>query len=267
MNQNNAQHESTSPVNSSTPDLAQRGGLARRRFLALGSLTAFGSLFSGAGRALAATATKKKVAKKPVATKSVNTKAASAAPTVAPATTAPATTIAPTAAAGDSAPAHSGGTFSETQEVAINFSFVRTNSGGRTHDPYVVVWIEDANEALVRNVSLNYQLQRGDRWLRDLRRWNLAYSRNAAALGADRIQEVTSATRIPGAYNLAWDGRDEAKNLVPHGTYYVCVEAAVEKGSYQLMREPLQLTGVPVSITPADKGDLQRAKFELRSRK
>jgi hypothetical protein len=264
MNQNNAAQEGTSFVTSLVENDMPRAELARRKFLAFGGIAAIGSLFAGAGagatKALAATATKKKVVKKPVKAKPTTTKAAGVAPTVSPATTASAATAA-------AAPAGSGGTFSETQEVAINFSFVRTESGGRTHDPYVVVWIEDANEALVRNVSLNYQLQRGDRWLRDLRRWNLAYNRNLAALGADRIQEVSSATRIPGAYSLAWDGRDEAKNLVPHGTYYVCVEAAVEKGSYQLMREPLQLTGAPVSIAPADKGDLQRAKFELRTRK
>jgi hypothetical protein len=54
---------------------------------------------------------------------------------------------------------------------------------------------------------------------------------------------------------------------VAHGTYYVCIEAAVEKGSYQLLREAIQLSGAPVAKSPADNGDLQRAKFELRSRK
>ena len=84
---------------------------------------------------------------------------------------------------------------------------------------------------------------------------------------ADRVQEVTGPTRIPGAYSFAWDGRDEGKNLVAHGTYYVCIEAAVEKGSYQLVREAIALTGAPVSKSPADNGDLQRAKLELRARK
>jgi hypothetical protein len=54
---------------------------------------------------------------------------------------------------------------------------------------------------------------------------------------------------------------------VAHGTYYVCIEAAVEKGSYQLLREAIQLSGAPVAKSPADNGDLQRAKFELRARK
>jgi hypothetical protein len=251
-----AKSDST-PTSSSENSLGRSDGLGRRRFVALGLVGAIGSIFANAGDAIAATAKKKTVVKK-------GTKKTAAPKAVAKATTAVPTVV--PIAASDSI-ANSSATFSEAQEVAITFTFVRTASGGRTHDPYVVVWIEDANEALVRNVSLFYQLQRGDKWLRDLRRWNNAYNRNVAALGADRLDEVTSATRIPGVYNLAWDGRDEAKNLVPHGTYYVCIEAAVEKGSYQLMREPIQLTGAPVTLSPADKGDLQRAKIELRARK
>jgi hypothetical protein len=223
--------------------------LARRRFVALGAASGLASLLVGAGGAFGATKKKKavKVPAKPASAPSV-TKVAPASPTAAPA-------------------AGSAGTFSEAQELAINFSFVNTAGGGRSHNPYVVVWIEDANEALVRNVSLNYQVRRGDRWLTHLQRWTNTYNRNAAALGADRVQEVTGPTRIPGAYSFAWDGRDEAKNLVAHGTYYVCIEAAVEKGSYQLVREAIALTGAPVTKSPADNGDLQRAKFELRARK
>jgi hypothetical protein len=237
-----------------------RPQLARRRFLALGAAGGLASLLANAGGAFAVTKKKKPAVKVPVkpATKPTATKVASAAPTVAPANAA---TAAAAPAAG------SAGTFSEAQELAINFSFVNTAGGGRSHNPYVVVWIEDANEALVRNVSLNYQVRRGDRWLTHLQRWTNTYHRNAAALGADRVQEVTGPTRIPGAYSFAWDGRDEAKNLVAHGTYYVCIEAAVEKGSYQLVREAIALTGAPVTKSPADNGDLQRAKFELRARK
>jgi hypothetical protein len=238
------------------------GPLPRRRFLALGAIAAFGSLLANATGAFGATAKKKVAAKVPVKkpAQPAATKVAAPTPTVAPlATTIP--------AGSGSTGSGSTGNFNEAQELAISFSFVNTAGGGRFHNPYVAVWIEDGNETLVRNVSLNYQVGRGDRWLNHLQRWTNAYNRNAAALGADRIQEVTGPTRIPGTYNFAWDGRDEAKNLVAHGTYYVCIEAAVEKGSYQLLREAIQLSGAPVAKSPADNGDLQRAKFELRSRK
>jgi hypothetical protein len=235
------------------------GGLPRRRFLVFGAAGTLGTLFANAGHAFGATK-KKKVVVKPT-TKPSATKVASATPTV------PTATGASASAAGAADPAKNGASFSETQELAITFAFVNTAGGGRFHNPFVAVWIEDANEALVRNVSLNYELGKGSRWLHDLTRWYGVYNRNATALGADRVQEVSGPTRIPGTYSLVWDGRDEAKNLVPHGTYYVCVEAAVEKGSYQLMREAIQLTGAPVAKSPADNGDLQRAKFELRARK
>jgi hypothetical protein len=240
-----------------------RAPFARRRFLTLGALGGLSTVLANAGGAFAATKKKKTVTKVPVrpASAPTATKVASAAPTVAPTASAASATNAGATAAG------SAGNFNEAQELAINFSFVNTAGGGRFHNPYVVVWIEDANEALIRNVSLNYQVGRGDRWLNHLQRWTNAYNRNEAALGANRVQEVTGPTRIPGAYSFAWDGRDEAKNLVPHGTYYVCIEAAVEKGSYQLVREAIQLTGAPVTKSPSDNGDLQRAKFELRARK
>jgi hypothetical protein len=235
------------------------GVLPRRRFLATGILAGVTALFSNVGPAFSAT-TKKKVVSKKAPVKKATTSATKLAPAATP-TTAPATP------ADASTPAAAGGTFSDQQELAISFSYVRTQTGGRAHDPYVAVWIEDASEALVRTVSLNYQQGKGERWLDDLRRWFGAHSRNAAALGADRAQEVTGPTRIPGVYSLAWDGMTEAKVAVPHGTYYVCIEAAAEKGPYQLVREAIQLNGAPFSKAAADKGDLQKVKFDLRARK
>jgi hypothetical protein len=238
--------------NVAVPALAS---LARRRFMAAGAIGALGAMFANVGPAFAATKKKKVVVKAPVK------KATSAVTKLAPVPTVAPTTGGTTAAA----TAHSGA-FSDLQELAISFSFVRTASGGRAHDPYVAVWIEDANEALVRTVSLNYQQGRGERWLNDLRRWYSAYTQNAAALGADRVQEVTGPTRIPGVYSLVWDGLSEAKAAIPHGNYFVCIEAAVEKGSYQLLREPVQITGAPFSKAAADKGDLQKVKLELRAK-
>ena len=229
----------------------------RRRFLAAGVVAGVSALFGNVGPAFAAT---KKKAKTPV-------KKAATPPTKLAAVSSVTPTTAPAAPADGSTAAASGATFSDQQELSISFSFVRTATGGRAHDPYVAVWIEDANEALVRTVSLNYQQGKGERWLNDLRRWYGAYSRNAAALGSDRAQEVTGPTRIPGVYTLAWDGFNEAKVAVPHGNYYVCVEAAVEKGSYQLVREAIQLNGAAFTKAPADKGDLQKLKLELRARK
>ncbi len=241
-------------------DTSAGGTLPRRRFLATGIVAGVTALFSNVGPAFSATKKKKAAPKTPA--KKATTTATKLAPT-ATSTTSPAAPADGSAAT----PAAAGGTFSDQQELAISFSYVRTQTGGRAHDPYVAVWIEDASEALVRTVSLNYQQGKGERWLDDLRRWFGAHSRNAAALGADRAQEVTGPTRIPGVYTLAWDGLSEAKVAVPHGTYYVCIEAAAEKGPYQLVREAIQLNGAPFSKAAADKGDLQKVKFDLRARK
>lgn len=171
---------------------------------------------------------------------------------------APATTAAPAVA--PAAPA-SGASFDPAHEMAIAFSFVAdTAAGGRFHNPYVAVWVEDAAGAAVRSISLNYQLGRGDKWLPDLTRWFRTGKATAA------VETISSATKVPGAYKLVWDGMSDAKKAVPQGDYFVCIEAAREKGPYQLVREQLSVGATPFVKALAAKGELQDVSVELRAR-
>jgi hypothetical protein len=190
--------------------------------------------------------------------------------TVAPATTAAAavttvkapaaTTVqATTAPAKTAAPA--GGAFNAANEMAISFSFVAdAAAGGRFHNPYVAVWIEDAAGAAVRSISLNYQLGRGDKWLPDLTRWFRTAKPTAA------VETISSATKVPGAYKLAWDGMNDKKEPVALGDYFVCIEAAREKGPYQIVREQVSVGAAPFAKPLAAKGELQDVSVELRAR-
>ena len=76
-------------------------------------------------------------------------------------------------------------------EMSIAFSYA-ASSGSRVRNPYVAVWIEDADGELVETVALWYlQSRKGQRWLSDLRRWYLVDGSDAT------IDTVSSATRTP----------------------------------------------------------------------
>jgi hypothetical protein len=157
--------------------------------------------------------------------------------------------------------APAGGAFSTANEMAISFSFVAdAAAGGRFHNPYVAVWIEDAAGAAVRSISLNYQLGRGDKWLPDLTRWFRTAKPTAA------VETISSATKVPGAYKLAWDGMNDKKEPVALGDYFVCIEAAREKGPYQIVREQVSVGAAPFAKPLAAKGELQDVSVELRAR-
>jgi thiamine biosynthesis lipoprotein ApbE len=119
-----------------------------------------------------------------------------------------------------------------SQELLISFELARIE--GRSHRPFVAVWIEDETGKPVRQLALWYNKPR---WLHDLRDW---YS---LQVGRELAASVTSATRSPGEYTLIWDGKDDNGQLVKQGKYTVMIEAAREHGTYQLIREAMDFNG------------------------
>jgi hypothetical protein len=239
-----------------------RSTMPRRQFLRrlAGGLTVTAvAAACGANKAATSVASSSPATAEPAPTTAAaapGSTAASAAATTtkaAPGTTAkPAVTPAATAA---------GGTFDPGHEMAIAFSFVAdTAGGGRFHNPYVAVWVEDAAGAAIRSISLNYQLGRGEKWLPDLTRWFRTGKATAA------VETISSATKVPGAYKLVWDGMSDTKRAVPQGDYFVCIEAAREKGPYQIVREQVSVGATPFVKALAAKGELQDVSVELRAR-
>ncbi len=55
---------------------------------------------------------------------------------------------------------------------------------------------------------------------------------------------------------MVWDGLDDAKAAVPAGTYYVCIETAVEKGAYSFLREAIKVGGAGYDQALADNGEI-----------
>ncbi|WP_080056112.1 DUF2271 domain-containing protein [Spirosoma aerolatum] len=116
------------------------------------------------------------------------------------------------------------------QELQITLELARFE--GRSHRPFVAIWVEDESGKPVRQLALWYNKPR---WLHDLREW---YS-----LQTDKATSVTSATRSPGEYTLVWDGKDDDGQYVKQGKYTILIEAAREHGSYQLIRQTMDFNG------------------------
>lgn len=202
----------------------------------------------------------------------------SAAPiTAAPGTAAPGTTAPTTGApadpassvaatdpaastAGTGAPA-SGGELPATAQLVINFTYAPSESGGRVHNPYVAVWIEDAAGELLQTVALWMKAGK-TKYLRSLERWYTVESARLNAGGTDVVDEISSATRVPDAYSVVWDGSLVAGGRAAAGDVYVCIEAAREHGPYELIREPMTLGAGGASATFPDNGELSAASAE-----
>ena len=141
-------------------------------------------------------------------------------------------------------------------ELEVAFEINQPEGGRRYQRPYVAVWLEDASGKPVRTLSLWYQAGKGDRWLPDLRRW---------FRGNDALADVTSGpTRPPGQYKLVWDGKTDKKAVVDQGEYFLCIEAAREHGTYQLIREKLEFATSPFAKSFAGNEEIKAASATFR---
>ncbi len=131
-------------------------------------------------------------------------------------------------------------------------------NGGRYNRPYIAVWLENAAGKSVRTLAVWVQAGKGERWHQDLRRW---FQSNA-----DLISTTSSPTRMPGTYKLVWDGKSDKGILLEQGDYFVCIEAAREHGTYQLIREKISFTSAGFSKVLTGNEEIKGAKVEFRAK-
>jgi hypothetical protein len=144
-------------------------------------------------------------------------------------------------------------------KMELEVAFEINRAGGfRYNRPYVAVWLEDAKGLPVRTLSLWYQTGKGNRWLPDLKRWFTAND------GSDLAATLSGPTREPGTYKLVWDGKNDKKVMVDQGEYFVCIEAAREHGTYQLIRERLEFAGTPFAKTFTGNEEIKGASVAYR---
>lgn len=145
-------------------------------------------------------------------------------------------------------------------EVVINFELARID-GQRYRRPYVAVWIEDKDKFPVRTVALWFQK---DRWLPDLRGWYRGDRLRLLAEGNEIATTVSSATRPAGKYTMKWDGKDNKGVPVKPGKYTVFIEGVREHGSYDLLKQEVDLTGGPKQFTVAGGFEILSATIDYR---
>lgn len=146
----------------------------------------------------------------------------------------------------------------DSAAMTITFTFTAgadSAGPGPARNPYIAVWIEDANEELVSTVSL-WHMQQNERWLGELKRWYTV---------SGGYETNTGATRVAGSYTVRWDGKGRDGTKVRAGTYFVCIEGAREHGPYELIREPMTLGTDPVerAMKPTEELTAASAKYTV----
>jgi FAD:protein FMN transferase len=130
---------------------------------------------------------------------------------------------------------------------------LQSQGGARLERPFVGIWIEDKDKFPVRTLTVLYKANEA-RFLPELRAWYRGDRLRAIAEGSDIIGSVSSPTRSPGRYTFKWDMKDQQGKLVKPGTYTVCIEAAREHGTYQLMRQVVDISGADKQVDIPIKG-------------
>jgi hypothetical protein len=146
-----------------------------------------------------------------------------------------------------------------TFELVVTLEVARP--GGQSRRPYVAVWIEDKDRFPVRTLALWYEKPK---WLPDLKAWYRGDRVRAMAEGTNVAQSISSATRAPGTYTLKWDGKDNQGKLVKPGLYTVCIEAAREHGTYQVMRQEMEFSGAARKVDVAGNAEIANAALDYR---
>ena len=143
-------------------------------------------------------------------------------------------------------------------ELTVNLEIAQPD-GMRARRPYVAVWIEDKDKFPVRTIALWFQKPR---WLPELRAWFRDDRVREKAEGKEIASSISSATRSPGKYTVKWDGKDNAGKLVKAGKYTVCIEAAREHGTYQMIRQEVDFNGTPKQIPLQGGTELSAASLD-----
>ncbi len=130
--------------------------------------------------------------------------------------------------------------------LVVDFTLNRPK-GGRYRRPYVAIWLEDADGFPVKTALLWMQTEQpGPRWHRDLTRWYRNDRLRKVVEDKDLIDSISGATRGPGEYQARFDGTDNTGKPLPYGKYTLYIEAAREHGTYQIIRQPIELDSKPI---------------------
>ncbi|HSB94957.1 MAG TPA: DUF2271 domain-containing protein [Spongiibacteraceae bacterium] len=106
------------------------------------------------------------------------------------------------------------------------------------HRPYVALWLEGADQTVIANLQVWYDLKKRDnggaKWLSDMRQWWRKGGRDLQL----PVDGITGATRGAGAHVLDFSSAKAPLDKLPAGEYQLVVEAAREAGGREVVRVP-----------------------------
>ena len=82
----------------------------------------------------------------------------------------------------------------------------------------------------------------------------------------DLVATVARPTREPGKYDVIWDGKDDQGKPVARGEYTLSIEAAREHGTYQIIRQAIQLNDKSFAKELKGNIEIKAASVECRKR-
>jgi thiamine biosynthesis lipoprotein ApbE len=160
-----------------------------------------------------------------------------------------------------------GGRWGDEWEVAVNFEINRPPATGRGYRrPYVAIWVEDKNGAVVRNLELmvSYGGAGPYQWVPEMKRWFQSDQARKKLDKTDMIQTMSRPTRPPGKYSVVWDGKDDHGKPLDRGEYTIFIDAAREHGTYQNMRKKVALAETPFVEELPGNVEIKAASIEYR---
>jgi hypothetical protein len=143
--------------------------------------------------------------------------------------------------------------------VSLTITLPSITTGKKYRKPYVAVMVENADGKSVRTLSV---WGTSTKYLKDLTYW----WKNARD-DSDLIRAVTRATRSPGKYTLAWDGKDDKGKPLPQGTYTIQIEVSREHGSHVRQTGKIECGVQPATLTLEKNAETEATLVEYAKKK
>lgn len=125
-------------------------------------------------------------------------------------------------------------------ELAVKFEIPQLNVA-EYHRPYVAIWLERADQSVVSNLAVLYDVKKKDnggaKWVKDMRTW---WRKTGRELNLP-IDGVSGATRATGEQSLNFGPALTQIDKLPAGDYKLVIEAARESGGRELVKVPFTL--------------------------
>ncbi len=144
-------------------------------------------------------------------------------------------------------------------QVTVAIELPNVAAAKRYRKPYTAIWIEDDKGKAVRTLAV---WGNSPKYLKDLSDWW-----KIGKGDTDLVKAVTRATRGPGKYDLAWDGKDDKGKALPQGTYTVRVEVHREFGAHLRQSGKIECKDKPTSVKLDKNAETAETLIEFKEAK